>query len=263
MYRVTLLYGGCGTRGVEPVTAFLVSLFAHARPAPGSSRDQCRFTVINACCRVQLRVIFVAGSSILGSSLPKPDFANIPQSLASYENLLSSLSGERVGRCRPAAEPVSPAIAGFTRVSYTAAPAARSSRFGPPSAGRDFIPLSPEQSLLAFLCCLQRMVSAAQTPFVRRVELGVGCVLSFPLMIREHAVLRRSLCATLTALIDPLAAPSGAIADGFAPCPVFRAEVMWIGLLGLRLDRPGVQGSDPGAQCVQVRHRSRSFVDAT
>ena len=56
MYRVTLLYGGCGTRGVEPVTAFLVSLFAHARPAPGSSRDQCRFTVINACCRVQLRV---------------------------------------------------------------------------------------------------------------------------------------------------------------------------------------------------------------
>ena len=54
-------------------------------------------------------------------------------------------------------------------------------------------------------------------------------------MIREHAVLRRSLCATLTALIDPLAAPSGAIADGLTPCPVFRAEVMWIGLLGLRL----------------------------
>ena len=104
------------------------------------------------------------------------------------------------------------------------------------------------------------MVSAAQTPSVRRVELGVGCVLSFLLVIREHAVLRRSLCATLTALIDPLAAPSGAIAYGLTPCPVLRAEVMWIGLLGLRLDRPGVQGRDPGAQRVQVRHRSRSFV---
>ena len=51
------------------------------------------------------------------------------------------------------------------------------------------------------------MVSAAQAPSIRRVELGVGCVLSFLLVIREHAVLlRRSLCATLTALIDPLAA---------------------------------------------------------
>ena len=104
------------------------------------------------------------------------------------------------------------------------------------------------------------MVSAAQTPSVRRVELGVGCVLSFLLVIREHAVLRRSLCATLTALIDPLAAPSGAIAYGLTPCPVLRAEVMWIGLLGLRLDRSGVQGRDPGAQRVQVRNRSRSFV---
>ena len=44
------------------------------------------------------------------------------------------------------------------------------------------------------------MVSAAQAPSVRRVELGVGCVLSFLLVIREHAVLRRSLCATLSAL---------------------------------------------------------------
>ena len=104
------------------------------------------------------------------------------------------------------------------------------------------------------------MVSAAQTPSVRRVEFGVGCVLSFLLVIREHAVLRRSLCATLTALIDPLAAPSGAIAYGLTPCPVLRAAVMWISLLGLGLDRSGVQGRDPGAQCVQVRHRSRSFV---
>ena len=120
-----------------------------------------------------------------------------------------------------------------------------------------------KQSLLTFLCCLQRVVSAAQTPSVRRVELSVGCVLSFLLVIREHAVLRRSLCATLTALIDPLAAPSGAIADGLTPCPVFRAEVMWISLLGLGLDRAGVQGRDPGAQRVQVRHLSRSFVDAT
>ena len=79
-------------------------------------------------------------------------------------------------------------------------------------------------------------------------------------MIREHAVLRRSLWATLTVLIDPLAAPSGVIADGLAPCPVLRAEVMWIGLLGLRFDRSGVQGRDPGAQRVQMRHRSRSFV---
>jgi hypothetical protein len=35
---------------------------------------------------------------------------------------------------------------------------------------------------------------------------------------------------------------------------------MWIGLLGLRLDRSGVQSGDPGAQCVQVWHRSRSCV---
>jgi hypothetical protein len=121
-------------------------------------------------------------------------------------------------------------------------------------------PLSLKQSLLAFLCCLQRVVSPAQAPSVRRVELGVRCVLSFLLVIREHAVLRRSLCATLTALIDPLAAPSGAIADGLSPYPVFRAQVMRIGLLGLRLDRSGVQSRDPGAQRVQVRHRSRCFV---
>ena len=120
------------------------------------------------------------------------------------------------------------------------------------------LPLSLEQSLLAFLCCLQRMVSAAQAPSIRKVELGVGCVLSFLLVIREHAVLRRSLCATLTALIDPLAAPSGAIAYGLTPYPVLRAQVMWIGLLGLRLDRSGVQGGDPGAQRVQAWHHSRS-----
>ena len=119
------------------------------------------------------------------------------------------------------------------------------------------LPLSLKQSLLAFLCCLERVVSAAQTPSVRRVELGIGCVLSFLLVIRKHAVLRRSLCATLTALIDPLAAPSGAIADGLTPCRIFRAEVMWIGLLGLRLDRSGIQGGDPGAQRVQAWHRSR------
>ena len=59
MYRVTLLYGGCGTCGVEPAAAFLVSSFAHAT-APGSSRDQCLFTVLNACCGVQLRVIFAS-----------------------------------------------------------------------------------------------------------------------------------------------------------------------------------------------------------
>ena len=129
----------------------------------------------------------------------------------------------------------------------------------PPRACRDFTPLSL-QPFLALSCCLQRMVSAAEAPSVRRVELGVGCVLSFLLVIREHAVLRRSLCATLTALIDPLAAPSGAIAYDLTPCPMLRAEVMSIGLLGLRLDRPGVQGRDPGAQRVQVRHRSRSFV---
>jgi hypothetical protein len=34
--------------------------------------------------------------------------------------------------------------------------------------------------------------------------------------------------------------------------PVLRAEVMWIGLLGLRLDRSGVQGRDLGAQRFQV-----------
>jgi len=119
-------------------------------------------------------------------------------------------------------------------------------------------PLSLKQSLLAFLCCLQRVVSAAQTPSVRRVELGVGCVLSFPPVIREHAVLRRSLCATLTALIDPLAAPSGAIAYGLTPCPVPWAEVMRVGLLGLRLDHPGVQGGYPDAERVQaVPHRLR------
>jgi hypothetical protein len=65
-------------------------------------------------------------------------------------------------------------------------------------------------------------------------------------------VLRRSLCATLTALIDPLAAPSGAIAYGLTPCPVLRAEVMWIDVLGLRLDRSDVQGRDPGTQRFQV-----------
>ena len=133
----------------------------------------------------------------------------------------------------------------------------------PPSPPRERVEISlryPFSSLLALSCCLQRMVSAAEAPSVRRVELGFRRVLSFLLVIREHAVLRRSLCATLTALIDPLAAPSGAIADGLTPCPVFRAEVMWIGLLGLRLDRSGVQGRDPGAQRVQVRHRSRSFV---
>ena len=130
----------------------------------------------------------------------------------------------------------------------------------PERAQRFHSPLSLQQSLLAFLCCLERVVSAAQTPSVRRVELGVGCVLSFLLVIREHAVLRRSLCSTLTALIDPLAAPSGAIADGLTPYPVLRAEVMWIGLLGLRLDRSGVEGRDPGTQRVQVRHRSRKFV---
>jgi hypothetical protein len=128
---------------------------------------------------------------------------------------------------------------------------------------RDLRTSDPERaeiSLLAFSCRLQRVVSAAQAPSVRRVELGVRCVLSFLLVIREHAVLRRSLCATLTALIDPLAAPSGAIADGLTPCPVSRAEVMWIGLLGLRFDRSGVQGLDPDAQRVQVRHRSGSIV---
>jgi hypothetical protein len=104
------------------------------------------------------------------------------------------------------------------------------------------------------------MVSAAQAPSVRRVELGVRRVLSFLLVIREHAVLRCGLCAPLTVRIDPLAAPSGAIAYGLTPYPVFRAEVMWIGLLGLRFDRSGVQGRDPGAQRVQVRHRSRSIV---
>jgi hypothetical protein len=104
------------------------------------------------------------------------------------------------------------------------------------------------------------MVSATQAPSVRGVELGVRCVLSFLLVIREHAVLRRSLLTALAILVDPLAAPPGAIAYGLTPCPVLRAEVMRIGLLGLRLDRSGVQGRDPGAQCVQVRHRSRSFV---
>ena len=94
------------------------------------------------------------------------------------------------------------------------------------------------------------MVSAAQTPSVRRIELGVRCVLSFLLVIREHAVPGRGFRAALTALIDPLAAPSGAIADGLTPCPMLWAEVMWIGLLGLRLDRSGIQGGDPGAQCV-------------
>jgi hypothetical protein len=121
-------------------------------------------------------------------------------------------------------------------------------------------PLPLQQSLFAYLCCLQRMVSAAQTPSVRRVELGVRCVLSFLLVIPEHAVLRRSLRATLPVPINPLAAPSGAIADGLTPYPVLRAEVMWIGLLGLRLDRSGVQSGDAGAQCVQVWHRSRSCV---
>jgi hypothetical protein len=122
------------------------------------------------------------------------------------------------------------------------------------------LPLSPQQSLLAFLCCLQRMVSAAQTPSVRRVEPSVRCVLSFLLVVGEHAVLRRGLGAALAVLIDPFAAPSGTIADGLTPCPVLRAEVMWIGLLGLRLDRSGVQRGDSGAQRIQGRHRSTSFV---
>jgi hypothetical protein len=130
----------------------------------------------------------------------------------------------------------------------------------PRSRARISVPLPLQQSLFAYLCCLQRMVSAAQTPSVRRVELGVRCVLSFLLVIREHAVPRRSLRATLPVPINPLAAPSGAIADGLTPYPVLRAEVMWIGLLGLRLDRSGVQSGDPGAQCVQVWHRSRSCV---
>ena len=166
--------------------------------------------------------------------------------------------GERVGRSPSAAEPGVPGHCLLHTRFYTASPAARPSRVGP--LAFRVSPLSPQQSLFAFLCCLQRMVSAAQAPSVRRVELGVGCVLSFLLVIREHAVLRRSLCATLTTLIDPLAAPSGAIAYRLTPCPMLRAEVMRVGLLGLRLDRSGVQRRDPGAQRVQVRHRSRSVV---
>jgi hypothetical protein len=153
---------------------------------------------------------------------------------------------------------VGPVIACLTHVPYTAAPAARSSRFGPEHA--EILARSLKQSLLALLCRLQRVVSAAQTPSVRRVELGVGCLLSFLLVVREHAVPGRGFRAALTALIDPLAAPSGTVADGLTPCPVLRAEVMWIGVLGLRLDRSGVQGRDPGAQRVQRRHRSRSLV---
>ena len=153
---------------------------------------------------------------------------------------------------------VGPVIACFTRISYTAAPAARPSHFRNPSV--QISPLFLQQSLLALLCRLERVVSAAKTPSVHRVELGVRRVLSFLLVIRKHAVPRRSLAAALAVFIDPFAAPSGTIAYGLTPCPVLQAEVMWIGLLGLRLDSPGVQGRDPGAQCVQVRHRSRSFV---
>jgi hypothetical protein len=104
------------------------------------------------------------------------------------------------------------------------------------------------------------MVSTAQAPSIRQIELGVRCVLSFLLVIREHAVPGRGFRAALTVLIDPFAAPSGTIAYGLTPGSMLRAEVMRIGLLGLRLDGSGVQGRDPGAQRVQVRHRSRSFV---
>ena len=104
------------------------------------------------------------------------------------------------------------------------------------------------------------MVSAAQAPSVVRVEFGAGRVLPFLPVVGEHAVLRRSLCATLTALIDPLAAPSGAIAYGLTPYPVLRAEVVRIGLLRLRLDRSSVQDGDPGAKRRQARHRSRRVV---
>ncbi|MGA7427050.1 MAG: 2-dehydropantoate 2-reductase N-terminal domain-containing protein [Rhodoplanes sp.] len=69
---------------------------------------------------------------------------------------------------------------------------------------------------------------------------------------------RACVAGGINAEISP--PPSGAIADGLTPCPVFPAEVMWIGLLGLRLDRSGVQGRDPGAQRVQPRHRSRPVV---
>ena len=163
-----------------------------------------------------------------------------------------------MGRSRSAAEPGGPGhCLPHTRFVYGCASGAI---FALRTPSVQISPLFLQQSLLAFLCRLERVVSAAQTPSIRRVELGVGCVLAFHLVIREHAVLRRSLCATLTALIDPLAAPSGAIADGLTPCPVLRAEIMWIGLLQLRLDRSGVQGRDPGTQRVQVRHRSRKFV---
>ena len=137
------------------------------------------------------------------------------------KNLLSSLSGERVGRCRPAAEPGKPGHCPASHAFRIRLRERRDLRGSDPRARVEIFnsPLSLQRCLSVFLCRLERVVSTAQTPSVRRVELGVGCVLSFPLVIREHAVLRRSLCATLTALIDPLAAPSGAIADGFDAMP--------------------------------------------
>jgi hypothetical protein len=164
-------------------------------------------------------------------------------------NPLSLFWGERVDRSPSAAQPGVPGHCLLHTRFYTASPAARPSRVGPRACR-----VSP------LISSLQRVVSAAQTPSVRRVELGVGGLLPFLLVVREHAVLRRSLCATLTALIDPFAAPFGAIADGLSPCPVPWAEVMRVGLLGLRLDHPGVQGRYPDAERVQVRHRSRCFV---
>ena len=104
------------------------------------------------------------------------------------------------------------------------------------------------------------MVGAAQAPSVRGVELRFWRVLPLLLMVGDHAVPRRSLVAALTVRVDPLAAPSGAIAGGFAPCAVLRAEVMRVGLLRLRLDRPDIQGGDSGTQRVQPRHRSRRVV---
>ena len=77
---------------------------------------------------------------------------------------------------------------------------------GPRARGGISLPLSLQQSLLAFLCCLERVVSAAEAPSVRGVKLGFRRVLPFLPVVGEHTVLRRGLGAALTALIDPFAA---------------------------------------------------------
>jgi hypothetical protein len=151
--------------------------------------------------------------------------------LCGHPTIVGLLSRTCLVHCRqsvwvvaaPPLSRVSPAIAGFTRVSYTAAPTARSSRFGPPTACRDFTPRTSSATASRALL-LSSENGERRTDTIRssgRARRPVHPAVP-SCGRRTCGAEARSWCsagiligpAALAILIGPFAAPAGTIADG-------------------------------------------------